>query len=193
MLGFFFDKLDEIFALNPNEDALTKLLAAYESKKFFASTVPRMLASVNFSEKNFLRLILTVLDEIYGESARGRHLEAVIANYENLRGERKIFRAKYAAFLENFLVNEIFLNCYPWRFTETIADNFAVFVTTYKIFELMMFATTRAGFGGKSDLLRFVDWFTVQTDHAPNFYEKIFRHAKKIGGTFALLETLLEN
>ena len=192
VLGFFFDRLEEIFA-NPNEDALTKFLAAYESKKFFASQVPLMIQSVHFDGKNFVRLISDLLDEIYGDGSRAEHLEAVITDYENLRGDRKIFAAQYSTFLENYLVNEIFMNCYPWRFTETISDNFAIFAATYKIFELMMFSSMRAGFKSKADLLKFVDWFTVQIDHTPGVYEKIFRRVKKIGDTFALLETLTEN
>ena len=50
VLGFFLDKLDEITSNTFDDDALTKLIAAYESKEFLSRHVPPMLASMNFDE-----------------------------------------------------------------------------------------------------------------------------------------------
>ena len=210
VLGFFLDKLDEISANELDEDALTKLIAAYESKKFLTEQVPRMLAYVSFDAKKFVGLVLKILETLYG-GAETKYLRAVsdtlqivpddkgrvslakvAADYERLADARKRFRAQYATFLENYLVNEIFLNCYPWRFTETVTINYGMFVTTYKIFELILFAATQAGAVGKDDLLRLVDWYTVQTNHDGKFYQKISRQVRSAGDIFSLTETLLE-
>ena len=210
VLGFFLDKLDEISADTLDEDALTKLIAAYESKKFLAEQVPRMLAITSFNAKKFIGTVLKILETLYGGGEtkflrpvsetlqlvpddKGRvSLAKVAANYERLAAARKSFRAQYATFLENYLVNEIFINCYPWRFTETITINYGMFVTTYKIFELILFAATLKGFDGRDDLLKLVDWYTLQTNHDGKIYEKISRQVRLTGDIFSLTETLLE-
>lgn len=210
VLGFFLDKLEEISAGELDEDALTKLIAAYESKNFLTEPVPRMLASVSFDAKKFVGLVLKILETLYGggetkflravsdtlqivPDEKGRvSLAQVAANYERLAAARKSFRAQYATFLENYLVNDIFLNCYPWRFLETVTINYGMFVTTYKIFELILFSATRAGAVSKNYLLRLVDWYTVQTNHDGKIYEKISRQVKLTGDIFSLAETLLE-
>ena len=210
VLSFFLDKLDEISADGLNENALTKLIAAYESKKFLTEQVPRMLASISFNVKKFIGTVLKILETLYGggetkflravsdtlqivPDEKGRvSLATIAANYERLAAARKRFRAQYATFLENYLVNEIFLNCYPWRFTETVTINYGIFVTTYKIFELILFATTLKGFDGKRDLLRLVDWYTLQTNHDGKIYEKISLQVRRTGDIFSLAKTLLE-
>jgi len=210
VLGFLLDKLDEISAGALDEDALTKLIAAYESKKFLTEQVPRMLAITSFDAKKFVGTVLKILETLYGGGEtkfllavsdtlqivpddKGRvSLAKIAANYERLAAARKNFRAQYATLLENYLVNEIFLNCYPWRFTETITINYGMFVAAYKIFELMLFAATLQGFDGKGDLLALVDWYTIQTNHSGEIYQKIFRQVQCAGDIFTLTETLLE-
>lgn len=210
VLGFFLDKLEEISADAIDENALRKLIAAYESKKFLAEQVPNMVACVKFDAKNFVGLTLNIFEMIYGNmsSHDGRKFfdavaetleikpdennfvsaTAVATRYENLAAERKNFSARYSTFLENYLVNELFMNCYPWQFPEGIMKNYVMFVATYKIFELLTFAATGNGLGGKDDLLKLVDRFTTQTNHNGKIYQQIFEHVKKIDDPFALLE-----
>ena len=195
VLGFFLDKLDEIISDGLDVNALTKLIAAYESKKFLATQVPLMLATLQFDAKKFIGLILGLLEKIYGGGVHGdgqKFIDAFVttlkifpdaqgkvsvtkiaSNYEALSVERKNFLARYSTFLENFLVNELFLNCVPWKFKESIQENFGVFVAEYKIFELLTFAAAQQNLDGKDDLLRLVDWFTNQTDHSATVNEKI--------------------
>ena len=63
---------------------------------------------------------------------------------------------------------------------------------SYKVFELLMFAATQAGFSGKDDLLNLVDWYTEEIDHADFFKEKIFEYLEERKDFFELMETLLE-
>ncbi len=214
VLGFFLDKLEEISAGSIDDDKLTKLIAAYESKNFLAEQVPQMLASVRFNVKKFIGMMLKIFNDIFGNLNIGdnhRRLDAVIdtlkikpdennsvsvatvaANYEQLADTRKNFLAQYSTLLENYLVNEIFLNCYPWRFTETIANNFIVLLTTYKIFELLLFAAVQSGFDAKDDLLTLIEWFTTQTDHNGELQRRIFNHCQNHGDIFTLMESLIE-
>ena len=220
VMGFFCDRLGEIIGDGKFTaaqvpiliDNLNRLIETYESKKFFARQVPRMLASVRFDEKKFVRLILTLFNEIYSNSSRqGRFLNAVSDtlglnpdennfvsiravsdNFARLADERKIFAERYAAFLENYFVNDLFLNCYPWRFTESIANNFTVFVTTCKIFELIAFSLVHMGLDDEDTLIKFVGWFTTQTTHSVDVHPKIFHVVKKFDDPFELMGTLLE-
>jgi len=220
VMGFFCDRLGEIIGDGKFTaaqvpiliDNLNRLIETYESKKFFARQVPRMLASVRFDEKKFVRLILTLFNEIYSNSSRqGRFLNAVSDtlglnpdennfvsiravsdNFARLADERKIFAERYAAFLENYFVNDLFLNCYPWRFTESIANNFTVFVTTCNIFELITFSLVHMGLDDEDTLIKFVGWFTTQTTHSVDVHPKIFHVVKKFDDPFELMGTLLE-
>jgi len=48
---------------------------------------------------------------------------------------KKSLPAEFATVAENFLVNEIFLNVWPFRLDATVAENFRAFAAAYKIFE----------------------------------------------------------
>lgn len=214
MLGFFLDKLEEISADTIDKTALTKLLAAYESKNFLAEQVPSMLASVHFDAKKFVGMMLNLFETLYSGMYVGdgrKFLDAVIdtlelkpdeknlisvtkvaARYENLAAERKNFSAQYATLLENYLVNELFMNCYPWRFFESITKNYAEFVTTYKIFELFTFATIHSGLDGCDNLLQLVDWFSQQINHTVRIRQKIFDQIKDSNDPLMLMNSLLE-
>ena len=215
VLGFFLDKLDEISAGELDVDALTKLIAAYESKKFFAEQVPLMLASVRFDTKNFIGLMLKIFNVLYSnvnmedkqsvlddvadalqiklDENNFVDVATVTANYERLADARKNFTARYSTLLENYLVNEIFLNVYPWRFADTIANNYAVFVMMFKVFELILFSATLKGFDSRDDLLKLIGFFAAQIDHGEYFREKFLTCAKESGDTFTLMESLLQS
>ena len=200
VLGFFLDRLDEIISDGLDGDAITKLITAYESKKFLSGQVPLMLATIRFDAKNFVKAMLSLFEKIYGGknlSDNEKFLDAFIetlkifpdtsgkvsvtkiaANYELLADERRNFQARYSTFMENFLVNELFLTCFPWKFKESIAKNFGVFVAEYKIFELLAFSAVQKNLGNRTELLELVDWFATQKDHnnvfGKNFLDSLF-------------------
>ena len=210
VLGFFMDKLEEISAGGLNEYALIKLVAAYESKQFLAKQVPLMIQTIQFNPRRFIGLMLRLFDTIYG-GTNDKYVRAVAdalgivpdknnrvsvsqiaANYQRLEAARHKFLNDYSTVLENYLVNELFMNCYPWRFTESISNNCALFLTTYKIFELILFAATLKGLHSKGDLLKLITWFTRQKVHSlgNDFYKKIFGQIK--GDLLTLMESFLD-
>lgn len=211
VLGFFLDKLDEITSNVFDDDALTKLIAAYKSKSFLSRHVPHMLASVRFDEEKFAELIPELLVALYGETFRDvdkkffkPFLETldivpdeknqvfvtkIAENYRSLADERKLFTARRANFMENFLVNELFLMCVPWKFQAVAAKNFGVFVAEYKLFEFLVFAAARKNFG-EDFLLDLTVWFTRQTEHDDGFAQIIFDCVPE--DIFDLLEALTD-
>lgn len=210
VLGFFLDKLEEISALGLDEDALRKVISAYESKKFLAEQVPHILASVSFDAKKFIRLMIKLFNGLYGgtniefinrasdafaikpDESNRVSVSKIAANYQSLANARRIFLEKYSTMLENYLVNELFMNCYPWRFTESISTNFVMFITTYKILEFLLFASTLKNFDSKDDLLNIVVWFSEQTDHVYGIRTKIYEQIKSAGDSFELMESLIQ-
>ena len=213
VLGFFVDRLNEIFFDVTKEDALTKLVAAYESKKFLSEQVPRMLASVHFDAKKFVDRMTKISEAIYEhllfDAAGKKFLDAlndtldilpaadkkisaekIADDYERLADARKNFSARYTTLLENFLVNELFLTCLPWNAKERFAKNFGVFVATYKLFELLAFAAVRKNFCGKDELVRLVVWFIGQAGHNKNFAKRILPFISD--DMFSSLEIFLE-
>ena len=54
VVGFFLDKLTEIYFKDLGVEDLLKLIAAYKSKKFWAEQVPLMLRIVSFNSRKFI-------------------------------------------------------------------------------------------------------------------------------------------
>ena len=193
VLGFFLDRLDEIFSAEVfDAEALTKLIAAYESKKFLATQVPRMIRSIRFDAKKFSAIISDVLKNFYGEVKLIDNVKIVAANYEQLAAFRKNFVAEHSTFLENFLVNELFMNCYPYRFDGQIIKNFGIFVIKYKIFELVLLSKAMKHFLDKAELLALTDWFTSQFDHVEAYQRQMFDYLRGKDDTLNLIDSLLE-
>ena len=217
VLGFFLDKLEELTdiktAFTEAEtdvfvNNLMRLIGAYESKNFLSAQVPRMLASISFDARKFVGFALKIFESLYGgadvnfmsvvsdtlqivpDENRRVSVSKIAANYESLAAEREKFLARCSTFLENYLVNELFMNCFPWRYVESITINYGVFVTSYKIFELILFAATLKGFDGKDDLLKIVDWYVTQADHSKEFNERIFEQTRAAKDIFTLMESL---
>ncbi|MBR4384426.1 MAG: flagellin lysine-N-methylase [Selenomonadaceae bacterium] len=217
VLGFFLDRYDELIAdkiLKSSDklDVLKKLITAYESKKFLAQQVPQMLATIQFDAKKFIDLMLILLEALYGKKefnkdkiilgfvsktfgivpdANGQvSAAAITSNYVRLSDKLKDFSARRATFMENYLVNELFMACYPWRHVASIAKNFGVFAASYKLFELLTFAAEQQNFCSNEDLLTLTNWFLNFADHNDYFLKRFLEHVPD--DIFSTLETLLQ-
>ncbi len=210
VLGFFMDKLDEIG--HNDEESLMKLITAYESKKFLSEQAPRMTASVHFNAQNFSALMVKIFESLYTDfdfEDRKKIFEMVAetfgivldaneqisvenfaANYERLADKRKNFLTRRALIMENFLVNELFGNCYPWRYKASVAKNFGIFVATYKLFELMTFAAEQQNSADKENLSLLTGYLLSSINHTEPFAKKILNFIPD--DIFDSLETLLD-
>lgn len=217
VLCFFVDKLEEIYLHGMDEDEQRKLIATYESKKFLAEQVPFMLQSVSFNAEKFIKLMMQLFEAFYGVKEihldeKGHvflnavintlqlhpdknnfvSLSEVVTNYKNLVDARKNFSAEYSTFLENYLVNGIFIALYPWRYHRRPTRSLSVFLITYKVFELFVFAATQNNLSSKNDLLTLVDWYSGQIDHDERLKEKIFAYLEEEKDFFELMESLFD-
>ncbi len=76
----------------------------------------------------------------------------------------KVLSPEFETVAENFLVNEIFLNIYPFRIDASIVRNFGVLLTVYKIFK-----QRACNVQSVDDLLTIADNVSHKTDHDENF------------------------
>lgn len=212
VLGFFLDKLEEIQSSSRGMAFVRnvkQIISSYNPKVFLRNGVPPVIQSLNFDSQKFIvsisGLLLNLCDGMDkkfggavvdalaikpGENNQISTVE-VAANYDSLATERKKFLENYSTLLENYLVNEIFLNCYPWRFKSSVTNNFAFLIATYKIFELIIFAVTLKGFNSKEDLIDLVVWFTRKIDHSGSrIYKKISKQFNE--DLFDMMESLLD-
>ena len=187
VLGFFLDKFDELSGAF-DETALIKLISAYESKSFLAEQVPLMIQSTNFNAKKFSDMMTTFATKIPESVIL---LTKLAEGCEQLNDFKKFFVTEHSTFFENFLVNEIFQNCYPWRFAGSITANFGIFVAKYKIFELMILATAVCGGSYKTNIICAVCHYTNHLNHVEEYQRRIF-FSLQDSDTFALIDSLLD-
>ena len=193
VLCFFVDKLEEIFS-DFDEDALIKLIATYESKKFLAEKVPLMIRSISFNAEKFIRLMHELFEKTFDEKDSPFEKKVLETIAENARrtADKKNFLAEYSSFMENYLVNEWFKNIYPWKFEGSLVQNFFAFVAEYKLFESIIFFATRKVSSDKKYLLETVSLFATKFDHTKDYRQKIFEHFKDTDEPFSIMESLLE-
>ena len=214
VLGFFLDKFQELVWSRTDNKTVLKLIATYKSEKFLFEEISPLINSFVFDANKFVNFIMKLIGPTISiwNSAEGKKfidvfekvlaikpdknneifLPAIAANLERLADARRDFSNKYSTFLENYLVNELFYSFYPWRFRDqSITKNFALFLITYKIFELMMFSAVQSGLDSKEDLLAMVDWFMTTTDHEPELYRRFLNLLEYMEDTYLLMENLL--
>ena len=151
-----------------------------------------MLKSVSFDEKKFVGLMQNLLKEIFnGKLINNEKLLETIKDAFPRVSEKKFFVAEHASFFENFLVNELFLSVFPWKFEGSIAQNFSAFVAEYKLFELIIFSVALKGFTGEKNFIETAGWFTTRFDHSKEFKRQTFSVVKD-DEIFLLMSSLLE-
>lgn len=156
ILGFLLDKLEELIASGRlNSASLENLAVVYASESFMVKQVPLMLASVHFNVAAHERFMRKVTTELFGEP---------------LIPCEKTSVNKFTVPIENFLVNEIILNVFPWRVNGGLIQNFAVFVILYKIFERMLMSN---GVQSIEEFLNVASDLSHKINHSDDFILQI--------------------
>ena len=159
VLGFYIDLLDELIS-GARFDEIDNISAIYSSEAFLNAEARRLIAGVEFSAEEYIKKMFGLLDAIYGGNSGFLNIDrrfidairdtlAVIGdrnhgvpfsklaeNYRRLSPIRQAFIEKHSACLEHYLVNDFFVEVYPWKTAHSIIQNYGSFVSTYKILEL---------------------------------------------------------
>ena len=224
MLGFFLDKLDEIISADKLEK-IENLTAVYSSEKFLTDEAPDLIEIMNFDVKEHMKIIFGTFEALYGGNSNFVRddqklidafvdtfeitvnennrisVDSVAKIYEQLDKFRKTFINHFSTVFENYLVNEFFLNLYPWKFQNSIIHNYGIFLTTYKMLELIALSFAVSNFKkdpkkipplSKIDLSAITMMFANNLDHYKVYAEKISEHLKDKDDVIFLMQSLLQ-
>lgn len=160
ILGFFFDKLDEIVSTD-KLDEIENLTAFYVSEQFLIWEAPNIIENINFDVKSHMKIMINVFETLYKEDSDfavhdqsfidavvdslEMHLDEnnkislneLVISYNRLADLRKMVLKLFSNIFEHYLVNEFFSGFYPWRFQNSIIHNYGFFLTSYKMLELI--------------------------------------------------------
>ena len=220
VLGFFLDKLDELL-IDRKADEISDLAAFYMSERFLSETVPQLVHGIEFNPVEHMRIMLGTLKTLYGESSQVSGsdklftdalvktfymttdendqipLNELVEKYKSHSVFRKNFLETYSTVFENYLVNEFFLNLYPFNFYGSTIQNYGVFLTIYKFLELismsyLMQNPSSPPMTDKTNLAATVMRFVSNVDHNPDYFGKIVDYIKDKKDMTEILQSLLQ-
>ncbi|MBQ9486287.1 MAG: flagellin lysine-N-methylase [Selenomonadaceae bacterium] len=196
VVGVFLDIIDETIKAEKFDD-LPQIFEMYESKDIIYKSVQAVWNEANFDYKEFVKLMLSgVMETLYGKEPKNlgkvlfgafkaflnidlenldeNALDKAVEKFKELEPLHETFNVHFEIVFENWLVNEFFINCYPWHVEKSIPNNFGVFVATYKIIELMAFVESLVNNAlKKQSLLDTMIYFARHIDHNTDYIKKI--------------------
>ena len=219
VLGFFLDRVDEITATKRVYE-VTELAKLYTKEGFIAENFSAILAEIKFNPRDFVKILIGgVLQTLYGEENAPRKVFEVVIfdavqntleltpdedgtvsvsdtaeKYMSLNSQREEFIQRYGTILENYLVNEFFMNFYPWRLQEkNILHNYGVFVATYKIVELFTFSMAQKYSSvDENEVVKVITQISTSIDNSTPYIKKISAEIDNIGDTLKIISTFLQ-
>lgn len=196
--GVFLDIISETIKAEKFDD-VPQILEMYESDGIIYESLQSVWQDANFDYKKFIKFMLgDIMEVLYGKDsqdfdiAKGMFgafkaflkidsenlddasLENAAKKLKELAPLHQKFTDHFSIILENWLVNEFFINRYPWNLETPIPNNFGVFVVTYKIVELMSFIDSMANNALKQkSILNIMVDFSRNIDQNTKFIKKI--------------------
>ncbi len=217
VVGVFLDIISETIKAE-KFDEVPQILEMYESKGMIYESLQAVWRDASFDYKKFIKFMLSgVMEILYGKDAKGHPLgeglflafkthlkidsdnlddnalEEVAKKLAELDPLHQKFTDHFAIIFENWLVNEFFIHRYPWKFETSIPNNFGLFVTTYKIVELMSFVDSLANNALKQkSLVDIMIYFSRHIDHNTTYLQKISDEIGEESNIPQLVSTLLK-
>ena len=111
-------------------------------KKFYELFGGKITNDVEFNLKNHSLTLVEIFNKMYGAKLNSTKKEDLRQSYELCR--EKILGAVYENFphvLENYLVNEFFMRCYPVAFSGSELHNCKIFLASYRLIEFALVLT----------------------------------------------------
>ena len=213
MLGFFMEQAQEL----ENMEQLGDLVRLYTSDAI-AEHAPGMFEAIHFQVEQYLKAMFGLLDVLYGEQSDLHiwdwqldyvtkmfgfredscevSMDELVKAYEKFYpAAKKAWMEKYGYILENYLVNEFFINIYPCRIEGSFTKNFGVFLLGYKLLEFLMVAMAAdCGDALQEDMVvGGIIGFVGRIDHSPNYLDCVVKVAMKWdGGVASILRALVQ-
>ncbi len=216
MLGLYFDKIDELFRNERTVD-FEKLSPIYQSQSFLQEQSAQFSAVLTFNAHEHMRIMLDIFEKLYSDenakmSADRKFLDDVInalkikldenntvkissvaENYLALGEERQKILSRFGTIFENYLVNELFVNLYPFRFNDRTFLNYGVFVTIYKMLELFTLSISIANEQlDESELVKIIGWHVNNTEHNLKYIKIIQEHFEDKENLLEIMQSMLQ-
>lgn len=105
----------------------------------------KILSGVAFNLKEHSLTMVNIFNKMYNANLSESKRENLRDSY--LFGRDKILhevRERFSGILENYLVNEFFMRCYPYAFSGGELQNCRIFITSYRILEFAIVLTVIA-------------------------------------------------
>ena len=196
VLGFFIERAEELIKLN-QVDELPELLKLYKSQKFLTETMTPIFKQLPFQPREFFKVMFGgVLDSLsenvtnfnFNRFKEFLKVESMIVG--ELRGK---FVKKFEQVFENYLVNEFFMNLYPYRLEKSVVQNFGLYLATYKIIEMFAFYMAET-FPPvyESDIAKFICELSTPIEHSTDCLKQISKDLETKENMFELIETFLQ-
>ena len=119
-------------------------------------------------------------------------ISKIAKNYSALSEEREKFLQKFSTVLENYLVNEFFLNCHPFKFYNTLIFNYGFFVTNYKMLEFLALAISVIKDFTEKDLISQIIWYVHRMDHNIGYSNKISDYLREQNDLVKIMRSMLQ-
>ena len=220
MLGLYFDKLDELLN-GGNLENFEPINSAYKDLKFLQEQSEKFSSVIKFNVGEHIKIMFGILKTLYSDKIKkitDRRFIDAVANtlqiqtdennqvsvkklaekYLELSTARKEFSKYYSTILENYLVNELFMNLYPFKIQGSITYNYGVFVTMYKLLELITFSVSLQNFFKNKEQLNNLDFTVIvmrhanNVDHNLNYMKKISEYLKGKDDIVEIMQSMLQ-
>ncbi len=219
VLGYYLYQAEETISRG-DLNLLDTLNKIYTSEEFFQKQVPMLVTSINFQPLEFAELIFGVFGKIYRDNpddtsevnkvyieklcrAFGVNFETdefnfqeLAENYFDLGKIREVFVKDYAELFENYLVNDFFGGVYPFKLDATIQQNFAVFVVSFKILELIALSMTAFdnsdGKKLRAEIVEMISDVSIDLNHNAAYLNDIFAAVKDKADITVFMRALLQ-
>ena len=126
----------------------------------------------------------------------------IAERYGELKNFRNDFVNFFSTVFENYLVNEFFMNLYPFKTDNSTVQNFGLFVTIYKLVEILTFCYCLREFISnknftdeqkKVKLVGAIMKLSGALDHNKGYMEKIIDNVKGKENFVEITESLIEH
>lgn len=201
VLGFFLDQAGDMVEAGTPEQIET--LSAVYTADDFMERVPEMLRAIDFRVAEYIKSMFGLIEELYGKGAeyQGRErplmyhvvhafgveeqevpLDELVDVYrKTFRSAQEKLHRDFGHILENYLVNEFFLEHYPQKIAGTFVHNYILFVMNYKLLEFMAvsMAVSDEEEMDEEKLVKHISHMVSSFDHNSDFLKSVAKDALK--------------
>lgn len=114
-------------------------------KKFYERLGGKISSDIAFNLQSHTSTLVEIFTKVYGANLNERKKNELTKSYASFREFilREVHK-NFSEVLENYLVNEFFMRCYPGAFSGGDKRNGKIFITSYKLLEFAIVLTVIA-------------------------------------------------